>query len=68
MFAERMDPVVQSIVSVISLTFLAKIILNIKYTSIFFVLKMWVAFAEQKLLTFFFSKIFLYLHITWYKF
>ena len=54
-----MGPVVQSVVSltsslrVISLTVLADSIYNIL---IFFAEKMWVAFALQKLLTFFFRK------------
>ena len=64
-------PVVQSIVSltsllrVISLTVLADSIHNIL---IFFAEKMWVAFALQKLLTFFQQKNSAYLHITWCKF
>ena len=64
-------PVVQSIVSltsllrVISLTVLAGSIHNIL---IFFAEKMWVAFALQKLLTFFQQKISAYLRITWCKF
>ena len=64
-------PVVQSAVSltsslrVISLTVLADSIYNIL---IFFAEKMWVAFALQKLLTFFQQKISAYLRITWCKF
>ena len=64
-------PVVQSIVSlmsslrVISLTVLADSIYNIL---IFFAEKMWVAFAVQKLLTFFQQKISAYLRITRCKF
>ena len=64
-------PVVQSIVSltsllrVISLTVLADSIYNIL---IFFAEKMWVAFALQKLLTFFQQKISAYLRITQCKF
>ena len=64
-------PVVQSVVSltsslrVISLTVLAKSIYNILK---FFAEKMWVAFALQKLLTFFQQKISAYLRITWCKF
>ena len=64
-------PVVQSIVSltsslrVISLTVLADSIYNIL---IFFAEKRWVAFALQKLLTFFQQKISAYLHITRCKF
>ena len=64
-------PVVQSVVSltsslrVISLTVLADSIHNIL---IFFAEKMWVAFALQKLLTFFQQKISAYLHITRCKF
>ena len=64
-------PVVQSVVSltnsfwVISLTVLADSIYNIL---IFFAEKMWVAFALQKLLTFFQQKISVYLHITWCTF
>ena len=64
-------PVVQSVVSltsslrVISLTILADSIHNIL---IFFAEKMWVAFALQKLLTFFQHKISAYLRITWCKF
>ena len=60
-------PVVQSVVSltsslrVISLTVLADSIYNIL---IFFAEKMWVAFALQKLLTFFQKKISAYLRIT----
>ena len=66
-----MGPVVQSIVSltsslrVISLTVLADSIYNIL---IFFAEKMWVAFALQKLLTFFQQKISAYLRITRLKF
>ena len=64
-------PVVQSVVSltsslrVISLTVLADSIYNIL---IFFAEKMWVAFALQKLLTFFQQKISAYLRITRLKF
>ena len=64
-------PVVQSVVSltsslrVISLTVLADSIHNIL---IFFAEKMWVAFALQKLLTFFQQKISAYLRITRLKF
>ena len=63
-------PVVQSVVSltsalrVISLTVLTDSIYNIL---IFFAEKMWVAFALQKLLTFFQQKISAYLRITWCK-
>ena len=59
-------PVVQSVVSltsslrVISLTFSG---FNIQYSDIF-AEKMWVAFAVQKLLTFFQQKISAYLRIT----
>ena len=66
-----LGPVVQSVVSltsllkVISLTVLADSIYNIL---IFFAEKMWVAFALQKLLTFFQQNISAYLHITWCKF
>ena len=65
------DPVVQSVVSltsslrVISLTVLTDSVCNIL---IFFAEKMWVAFALQKLLTFFQQKIAAYLRITWFKF
>ena len=64
-------PVVQSVVSltswlrVISLTVLADSVYNI---IIFFAEKMWVAFAMQKLLTFFQQKISAYTRITWSKF
>ena len=64
-------PVVQSVVSltsslrVISLTVLADSIYSIL---IFFAEKMWVAFALQKLLTFFQQKISAYLRITQFKF
>ena len=59
-------PVVQSVVSLtISLTVLADSIYNIL---IFFADKMWVAFALQKLLTFFQQKISAYLCITRFKF
>ena len=64
---KQLGPVVQSIVSltsslrVISLTVLADSIYNIL---IFFAEKMWVAFALQKLLTFFQQKISAYLRIT----
>ena len=64
-------PVVQSVISltsslrVISLTVSADSIYNIL---IFDAEKMWVAFALQKLLTFFQQKISVYLHITWCKF
>ena len=66
-----LGPVVQSVVSltsslkVISLTVLADSIYNIL---IFFAEKMWVAFALQKLLTFFQQKISEYLRITRCKF
>ena len=66
-----LGPVVQSIVSltsslrVISLTVLADSVYNIL---IFFAEKMWVAFALQKLLTFFQQKISAYLCITRFKF
>ena len=66
---ESQGPVVQSVVSftsslrVISLTVLADSIHNIL---IYFAEKMWVAFALQKLLTFFQQKISAYLPITWY--
>ena len=62
----KLGPVVQSVVSltsslrVISLTVLADSIYNIM---IFFAEKMWVAFAMQKLLTFFQQKISAYLRI-----
>ena len=68
---EIQGPVVQSVVSltsslrVISLTVLADSIYNIL---IFFAEKMWVAFAMQKLLTFFQQKISAYLRIIWCKF
>ena len=64
-------PVVQSVVSltnslrVILLTVLADSIYSIL---IFFAEKMWVAFAMQKLLTFFQQKISAYLHIIRCKF
>ena len=67
----ELGPVVQSVVSLtsslrlISLTVLADSIYNIL---IFFAEKMWVAFALQKLLTFFQQKILAYLSITWRKF
>ena len=63
--------VVQSVVSltsslrVISSTVLADSMYKIL---IFFAEEMWVAFALQKLLTFFQQKISVYLRITWYKF
>ena len=69
--ASVLGPVVQSNVSltsslrVISLTVLADSIYNIL---IFFAEKMWVAFALQKLLTFFQQKISAYLRITRCKF
>ena len=68
---EYQGPVVQSVVSltsslrVISLTVLADSIYNILK---FFAEKMWVAFALQKLLTFFQQKISAYLRITRLKF
>ena len=68
---EDQGPVVQSLVSltsslrVISLTVFLDSIDNIL---IFFAEKMWVAFAVQKLLTFFQQKISAYLHITRCKF
>ena len=71
MVKENQGPVVQSFVSltsslrVISLTVLADSICNIL---IFFAEKMWVAFALQKLLTFFQQKISAYLRITPCKF
>ena len=64
-------PVVQSVISlmsllrVISLTVLADSIYNILK---FFAEKMWVAFALQKLLTFFQQKISAYLRIIQFKF
>ena len=67
----QLGPVVQSVVSlksslrVISLTVLVDSIYNIL---IFFAEKMWVAFALQKLLTFFQQKISAYLRITRCKF
>ena len=67
----RLGPVVQSVVSltsslrVISLTVFADSIYNIL---IFFAEKMWVAFALQKLLTFFQQKVSAYLRITRFKF
>ena len=67
----NLGPVVQSVISltsslrVISLTVLADSIHNIL---IFFAEKMWVAFALQKLLTFFQQKISAYLRITRYEF
>ena len=67
----NLGPVVQSVVSltsslrVISLTVLMDSIYNIL---IFFAEKMWVAFALQKLLTFFQQKISAYLRITRCKF
>ena len=70
-FLKVQGPVVQSVVSltsslrVISLTVLADSIYNIL---IFFAEKMWVAFALQKLLTFFQQKISVYLCITRFKF
>ena len=71
MLIKNLGPNVQSVVSltsllrVISLTVLADSIYNIL---IFFADKMWVAFAVQKLLTFFQQKISAYLHITRCKF
>ena len=68
---QNQGPVVQSVVSltsslrVISLTVLADSIYNIL---IFFAEKMWVAFALQKLLSFFLQKISAYLRITGCKF
>ena len=68
---DRLGPVVQSVVSltsslrVILLTVLVDSIHNIL---IFFAEKMWVAFALQKLLTFFQQKISAYLRITRCKF
>ena len=69
--AQIQGPVVQSIVSltsslrVISLTVLADSIYNIL---IFFAEKMWVAFALQKLLTFFQQRVLAYLRINRCKF
>ena len=68
---EHLGPVVQSVVSltsslrVISLTVLADSIYNILNS---FAEKMWVAFALQKLLTFFQQKNSAYLRITQLKF
>ena len=68
---KNLGPGVQSVVSltsslrVISLTVLADSIYNIL---IFFAEKMWVAFALQKLLTFFQQKIAAFLRITRCKF
>ena len=70
-FDRELGPVVQSVVSltsllrVILLTVLVDSIYNIL---IFFAEKMWVAFALQKLLTFFQQKISAYLRITQWKF
>ena len=70
-YPKLLGPVVQSVVSltsslrVISLIVLADSIYNIL---IFFAEKMWVAFAVQKLLTFFQQKISAYLRITRCKF
>ena len=70
-FIKNLGPVVQSVISltsslrVISLTVLADSIYNIL---IFFAEKMWVAFAMQKLLTFFQQKISAYLLIIRCKF
>ena len=67
----NLGPVVQSVISltsslrVISLTVLVDSMYNIM---IFFAEKMWVAFAMQKLLTFFQQKISAYTRITWSKF
>ena len=67
----QQGPVVQSVVSltsslrVISLTVLAD---SMYIILIFFAEKMWVAFALQKLLTFFQQKILAYLRITRCKF
>ena len=66
-----LGPVVQSVISltsllrVISLTVLTDSIYNIL---LFFAEKMWVAFALQKLLTFFQQKFLEYLRITQCKF
>ena len=60
---DYLGPVVQSVV--ISLTVLADLIYNIL---VFFAEKMWVAFALQKVLTFFQQKISAYLRITRCKF
>ena len=71
MHHNELGPVVQSIVSltsslrVISLTVLAD---SIYIILTFFAEKMWVAFALQKLLTFFQQKISTYLRITQCKF
>ena len=71
MTLNELGPVVQSVVSltsllrVISLTVLADSIYNIL---IFFAEKMWVAFALQKLLTFFQQKISAYLRVPRCKF
>ena len=71
MNTDNLGPVVQSVVSltsllrVISLTVLVDSIYNIL---VFFAEKMWVAFALQKLLTFFQQKISAYLRITRFKF
>ena len=71
LFKSDLGPVVQSVVSltssvrVISLTVLADSIYNILIS---FAEKMWVAFALQKLLTFFQQKISAYLRITRCKF
>ena len=68
---DDLGPVVQSVISltnslrVISLTVLADSKYNIL---ILFAEKMWIAFALQKLLTFFQQKISAYLRITRYKF
>ena len=71
LYYDDQGPVVQSVVSltsslrVISLTVLAD---SIYIILIFFAEKMWVAFALQKLLTFFQQKISAYLSITRCKF
>ena len=69
--SEDQGPVVQSVVSLTSsLRVISKIVLadSIYNILIFFAEKMWVAFAVQKLLTFFQQKISAYLRITRYKF
>ena len=66
-YSKHLGPVVQSVVSLMSslrvilLTVLADSIYNIL---VFFAEKMWVAFALQKLLTFFQQKISAFLRIT----
>ena len=68
LFATNPGPAVQSVVSLTSSLRVISLADSIYNILKFFAEKMWVAFALQKLLTFFQQKISAYLHITQCKF